>query len=201
MSLKDIAEKHRILDKISNPWIGSDYEDVRNAGTDATGKIGEELIYDLLLKTFSEYQIIWDKDKNTGQEDGVYDIKIIAMLFLFVLRLEVKTATQGNKGGFQHEKLLGKEFCDKIIFLDVLPNSFYITILDVEDIDFNGKEKCVLGRTLHIRSNSDQTKLDFGQKQIENGLNLGKTIYITDEETQKEMIKEFLIKNLINPHE
>ena len=80
MSLNSIAEKHRILDKDSNPWIGSKYEYIRDAGTDTTGKIGEEFVYNLLLETFPSYKITWDKDKNTGQEDGVYDIKIIAFL-------------------------------------------------------------------------------------------------------------------------
>ena len=197
MVLKNISEKYRTLDKTSNPWIGAKYEYIRDAGTDTTGKIGEEFIYSLLLDKISNYKTIWENDNNIGQQDGVYDIKLESKINQSTKRLEVKTATQGKEGGFQHEKILGKEFCDKIVFLDVLPNSFYITILDVEDIDFTGKEKCVLGRTLHIRSNSEQTKLDFGKKQLENGLNLGKTIYVTDEETQNDMIVEFLIKNLI----
>jgi hypothetical protein len=196
MKLNIITEKYRELDKVLNPWIGSKYEFIRNAGTDTTGKIGEEFIFFLLKNIFIGYKIIWEKDNNTSNEDGVYDIKIINPLSHSIIRLEIKTATQGKDGSFQHEKLLGKEFCDKILFLDITPVGFYVTLLDVDDIDFTGKEKCVLGRTLHIRSNSEQSKLDFGSKTIENGLNLGKTIYIEDEETQKDLLNQFLIKSL-----
>ena len=197
MLLDEIGEKYRKLDKELNPWIGSKYEHIRNAGTDITGKIGEEFIYNLLVKSLLEYSVIWDGDNNISQEDGVYDIKIIAVLYSFILRLEVKTATMGKNGSFQHEKILGKKFCDKILFLDITPNGFYITILNVEEIDYSGNEKCLLGRTLHIRSNGEQTKLDFGPKTIENGLKLNKTIYITDENDQTNILSQFLIKNLI----
>jgi hypothetical protein len=198
MSLVKISNKYYKLDKISNPWIGSKYEYIRDAGTDITGKIGEEFIYELFLKIFDGWEIFWDKDKNTGQKDGVYDIKLINSKYNITLRIEVKTATQGKDGGFQHEKILGNEFCDKLLFLDINPNDFYITILDVNEIDFNCNEKTILGRKLHKRSNSDQTKLDFGDKTIKNGLKLGKTIYITDDENLKQIknLKGFLIKSL-----
>jgi len=198
MVLHRIAEKHRKINQEIDPWIGSKYEYIRNAGTDATGKIGEEFVYELLKSLFKNYNIIWGKDKNSNHKDGVYDIKIIDdIISSLLLRLEVKTATQGKSGSFQHEKILGKEFCDKIIFLDITPNGFYITILNVEEIDFSGKERSILGRSLHIRSNSGQTKLDFGDATLRNGLKFGKTIYITNEENEIKELNSFLIKNIM----
>lgn len=197
MSLSEILIKHQEESKKDNPWIGSKYEFIKNAGTDATGKIGEEFIYELLKKTFQNIDIIWEQDKNTNQNDGIYDIKMVSIPLSFFSRIEIKTATLGKSESYQHEKLLGKKYCDKILFLDINPNSYYITILDVNEIDFEGLEKGVLGKKLTIRTTGNQTKLDFSKKSIEIGLKLGKTIYIENENKNREEIINFLKKNLL----
>ena len=107
-------------------------------------------------------QCVYDEDKNS--KDGTYDIKINDK------KAEIKTARLGVHGAFQHETLK-KDGYDYLIFVDITPEHFYLTILPRFDMMTRHP---LIGRTPHPRKGTtDVFKFDFGESNIQRCITAG----------------------------
>ena len=163
-------------------WKGSYFEDIVKLTNDERGKWGEHLFRDLIKYPTIQMPVMWDEDKNTDPEDGVYD------MFLESnsgerLRIEVKTsgrtASKGNPVGWQHENIyFGGNKWDKLVFIDYdADDVMYITIVDYNQVVTNGQiDLSLFGKNGHCRKNEDgKAKVDFSMKSLQNGIDVGLT--------------------------
>ena len=163
-------------------WKGSYFEDIVKLTNDERGKWGEHLFRDLIKYPTIEMPVMWDEDKNTDPEDGVYD------MFLESnsgerLRIEVKTSgrtvSKGKPVGWQHENIyFGGNKWDKLVFIDYdADDVMYITIVDYDQVVTNGQiDLSLFGKNGHCRKNEDgKAKVDFSMKSLQNGIDVGLT--------------------------
>lgn len=126
-----------------NIWGNSKWAEISKLENDDVGKVGETLINTLCKKTNIEATIDGSKTKELnggGKGDGLINGKSV----------EIKTARQGSKGGsFQHE--LGEKPWkpDYMLFFDISPDKYYITIFKNFNEEFykesgrDSKKKCI----------------------------------------------------------
>jgi hypothetical protein len=178
--LQNIGEAQYYKQEQSNPWIDSVFESINKLKNDYSGKVGELFAEksSQLLELSSEYA----EDKNST--DGTYDIKINEK------KVEIKTARFGNQGAFQHENLKN-DGCDLYMFIDIMPNKFYITVLPKFDLT----KKCeIMGRTPHLRDETHGVyKFDFSEKNILKSIEKGKSIEI-NRSTTWDFVRKFFVK-------
>lgn len=120
------------LENSNNIWKNSPFEFLRTTLTsDERGKWGENLTYEL-IKGLTDYEVIWDGDKNIKRKDGsIYDILVNNK------RLEVKTATKGSSNDvWQHDNIYEENVWDVILFIDVNLFGIHFTIMSHSDIPF-----------------------------------------------------------------
>ena len=183
VNLKELFEnvKSRYISKV-NIWIGSPLEFLRKLSLDERGKWGEDFIQ-ALVKAITTLKVIWEGDKNTGREDGaVFD------MFINLLKTEVKTATQSTTGyTYQHENIYkeGKDWegkdgtkWDKVLFLDITPTGFYITIIDRDDFYFEEPHPILEKRATLRTTHSKAYKFDTSRAVLNRGIEAGYTIYV-----------------------
>jgi hypothetical protein len=169
------------IQKTSNVFNDSSFESIDNLKLDYSGKVGEKIITKICDITDIKYS--YEEDKNYS--DGQYDIKINKK------RMEVKTARLGKTGTFQHESLKNSNIYDSLMFVSILPNKYYLSIIPKFDLN---KKFEVLGITPHLRKGAkDVFKFDFNVAKLNILVNKGFSIEI-NENTILEDVKKF-IKN------
>jgi hypothetical protein len=175
-------------------WIGSKFEDINDLKIDYSGKVGELSIFPFLIEN-TDWNIKYSYDNNTNTNDGIYDGVINGY------RVEVKTARLGKSssrnifgGNFQHENLKQLDECDYVIFIDITPNYFFITVKDFRNIDLT-KEIKEFGIVPHKRkSTTDIFKIDLKEStSITRAVNSGISIPVNEDTDPKDIIK-FLSK-------
>ena len=156
----------------SNQWHGSTLESINDLKPDYAGKVGEHFIQQLCAT--GTVQCEYDEDVNS--KDGTYDVKINAK------KVEIKTARLGVNGSFQHETLKTDGY-DYLLFIDITPTHFYITIVQ----RFNMTERHpLIGRKPHPRKGTtDVFKLDFGESNIQRCIEGGVSMKVSNETTME----------------
>jgi hypothetical protein len=140
--------------------------------------VGEHLIQQLCVN--GTIKCDYTEDKNST--DGTYDLKINDK------KVEIKTARLGVNASFQHETLKTDGY-DYILFVDITPDYFYITLLP----RFDMKERHpIIGRKPHPRKGtSDVFKLDFGESNIMRSIVAGTSLKV-DATVSMETVVNFL---------
>lgn len=119
--LSNIIEEQRCKEEKNNLWTKSCYRDITKLQSNNVGIVGEKLIQDICSQCNITSHIDGSRMKTRGGGIGDGHIKNKAC--------EVKTAHLGISGTFQHE--LGEHpwKSDYLVFVDITPESFFITIL------------------------------------------------------------------------
>jgi hypothetical protein len=159
----------------SGLWKDSVFETLDKLKNDCSGKAGELLIEQLCK--IGKIPHIYNG--NTNSKDGTYDI------VLNEKKVEIKTAKLGKQKSFQHESLRNSGY-DYILFIDVCPDYYYVTIVPRFDLT---KKSDILGKTAHLRKGTtDVFKLDFTEKNIDGLVEKGHTLKITDDTTIADVV-------------
>lgn len=170
-------------------WQDSPFRKLTLLTNDERGSWGEYTLTKLFDKV-GTFEYEWDKDKNTNQKDGIYDIVVLKNDRR--IRVEVKTATVGQNNSWQHENIYKKEVWDKLVFIDVDYFSINITVIDYSEMTFNEKHP-VFGRKPTLRSSQeDKYKFDFGRTNIELGIDNGYTFCYNIVKPDEEGLVTFL---------
>jgi len=165
---------------MGSPWVDQPFEEINDLKNDYSGKTGEVLIQ-TLCNTFG-IPNVYDEDINS--KDGTYDIVIKSK------QDEIKTARISKCGAFQHENLKN-EGCDYYLFVDVMPDRYFITVLNARKFDLSTRND-VIGRTPHLRDKTTGVyKFDFSEKNIRSSISQGYSIEVT-QHTNPDDIKVFL---------
>jgi hypothetical protein len=180
----------------TNLWVDSPFEKITLLSNDERGKWGEETIFNC-IQNLTNFKVEWTGDSNTNQKDGVYDI--IIRHNDKKIRIEVKTATRGNTktANWQHENIYASNKWDKLILFDINFFSFYITIIDYNEMTFNSRHH-IFNRKPTLRNNQDDKyKFDFGNIQQKNGIISGLTFHYDLTNPDKTKFSEFLMAKLV----
>jgi hypothetical protein len=173
--LQELAEKIYKGESDACAWKGSLFEYLDMLKSDCSGKAGE-----LLIEKFcnlGEIPNIYTGDVNST--DGTYDIIIKGK------KVEIKTAKLGKQKGFQHEGLRISGY-DYLLFLDVCPSYYYITVMPKFDLTVKSE---ILGRKAHLRKGtSDVFKLDFNEKILNSLVSKDVTLKVTDATSMTDVI-------------
>jgi len=175
--LEDLINEIYERSREGSQWQGKIYEKINDLHCDLSGKVGERLLEKACLQ--AGIPVVYHGDKIST--DGTYDIMIKGK------KIEVKTARYGNakipsQRNFQHENLRSDEDCDYYVFVDIKPESFYITIIPKKGLDFTNMHPIM--RTIpHLRRNTEnQYKWDFSNAAIKRGIEAGITTEVTGDD-------------------
>ena len=129
MDIKEIADSvfHEIENEVNQTtrWKStSKYVKIRNLQIDKRGSFGERLLRDIFSKERNISLTYQDGDQ------GDWDIKINE------IKIEVKTASLDVNGKFQNENIKDTKNCDYICFIGVAPDSMFIKLVKIDEIDF-----------------------------------------------------------------
>jgi len=181
-------------------WEESEFEFLRDLTSDQRGKWGENF-FNELVKKLTPYETIWNGDKNTSnsvKNEGIFDIRVITNPKKE--RKEIKTATTGvsrkkNKltYTYQHENIYEENVWDQLIFIDIYPKGFYITIINHEDMVFDGKTHPIFKTksTKHLSA----WKFDMSTCKLKRGIKHGVTLHVKMDEINEDEITRFLIRH------
>lgn len=179
----------------NNNWKNSFFEFLTFLSSDERGRYGEAML-SMLLRTMTPFKVDWDADTNIAHADGsIYDILVNKH------RVEVKTATVGynhkNKkqnNSYQHENIYEAPVWDKLAFLDIEPNGYYLTIDNHANMPFDDSKHKILGTKGTLRKdNRSAVKFNTSKASLARGIAGGITVYIavnsegamSDEDQQK----------------
>jgi hypothetical protein len=179
--IKKLGKFEYVKESKNNKWYKQWYEKMGILKANNIGNVGEYFLRDVCVKTNIEYE--YKGSKNKRATDGTYDMKILNK------RIEVKTARIGLGNTFQHENMR-KTGCDYYIFLNILPNICYLTILK----KFIMTEKHpIFGITPHLRKGTtDVYKITLSLNNLKKGIENGITIKISHC-TNYEHINKFIV--------
>lgn len=167
----------------SNQWHGSTLESINDLKPDYAGKVGELFLQQLCAT--GSVQCLYAEDVNS--KDGTYDAIVNGK------KVEIKTARLGVQRAFQHETLK-KDGYDYLLFIDIKPNQFYMTVL--ARFDMTAKHP-LIGRKPHPRKGtSDVFKFDFSDTSIQNGMAAGVSMKV-DATTSMEEVIAFITETCI----
>lgn len=165
--LQMLGEKTYREENDSCAWKDSPLGCLDKLKNDCSGKVGELLIAELCKNGDIPYSYKCD----INSTDGTYDIMIKDK------KVEIKTAKLGKQKGFQHESLRSDGY-DYLLFLDVCPTYYYITIMQKFDLTTKSD---ILSRKAHLRKGtSDVFKLDFNEKILQTLIPKGHTVLVSD---------------------
>ena len=172
--LENLINETYELSREGSQWQGKRYEKINDLQNDYSGKIGERLLENACLH--AGIPVFYGGDKIST--DGTYDIMIKNK------KVEVKTARYGNskipsQRNFQHENLRSDEDCDYYAFVDIKPESFYITIIPKKGLDFTKMHPIMRTTPHNRRETSNQYKWDFSNAAIKRGIEAGITTEVT----------------------
>ena len=151
-----------------NRWLGSEFEPIVRLSNDERGKFGEELINSIATKT--NLPVVFEGDSNINNQDGVFDILINNK------RCEVKLATLDVNNSFQHENLYADSVWDYVIFVDVVQDGIYFTVMSYDEFNVNERHPIFNRKPTLRKSQSDKFKFDLSLKSMELGVNCGLTV-------------------------
>ena len=166
--LLDSVESFHKHKNYKNIWENSKWKHINELENDYVGKVGEDFINKLCTRAKIPVDIDGNGNKKSNNGDG----KVLNHT------VEIKTARIGNDlSSFQHE--LGENPWDAeyIIFVDIAPKLFYITIFKNFSKDFymesgrNSKVKCIPyfpSKSICWRKQKGAFKLDTTVKINEN---------------------------------
>lgn len=119
--LSNIIEEQRCKEEKNDIWTKSFYIDITKLQSNNVGIVGEKLIQGICSQCNIKSHIDGTRMKTRGGGNGDGNIKDKT--------IEVKTAHLGISGTFQHE--LGEHpwKSDYLMFVDITPESFFLTIL------------------------------------------------------------------------
>lgn len=174
----DLIEEYK---ESASYWSGSIFESVTQFSTDYKGKFGEELLFNY-IKKHTEIPVQWDADKNTANDDGVYDLWW-TLVNGNKKRVEVKTSgrtvSKGKPVGWQHENVYYQDNkWDNLVFLDYDANDvMFVTVVDYNQIvNDNTIDLSLFGKKGHKRKNEEgKAKVDFSMISIQHGIAKGLT--------------------------
>lgn len=110
----------------STQWQSdSKYIAIRHLQIDKRGSFGERLLRDIFAKERNISLVYKDGDQ------GDWDIQING------IKIEVKTSSLDVNGKFQNERIKNTALCDYICFIGVAPNSIYMRLEKISEIDFS----------------------------------------------------------------
>ena len=202
-----IASRTEKYNKLSPQgyWSGSVFEDARvRFPQDYKGKYGEDIVFEL-IKDYTDIPVEWDEDKNTNNDDGVYD------LFWYLhngkkMRVEVKTSgrtiSKGRLCGWQHDNVYFTDNkWDKLIFYDydANPDVVYLTIVDYDQVvKDNTIDLSLFGKNGHVRKNEEgKAKVDFSLNvSIKSGIDNNVTLKYDVNNPDNEELINFLNEKL-----
>ncbi len=141
-------------------WNNSMFEDTQYLSIDKRGRLSEIITANILRNMGCNISY---HNNSTDPERG-YD------LISNNIKIEVKLATiTVGSGMFQHENLSPQRNFDAVIFIDIAPNSLYLTSVKKQNIIWSLKagDRRKNLRKLHRRPNG-LYKCDFTIKSIEN---------------------------------
>lgn len=169
-------------------WSGSSFESIQTLKCNNVGNVGEHLVKKL-CDVNKDITYVYEGTNNKNNENGTFDILIQDF------RVECKTARLGKHGSFQHESIR-RNGCDFLLFIDICPKYYYITILkkmSFEDI------RSLTGRKPHPRKGtSDVFKLDFSEPILKKLVQSTHAIRVCNETTVNDL-NDFFILHFKNP--
>jgi hypothetical protein len=182
--LQSLANTIYTTEHDTGGWKASPLESLDKLKSDCSGKAGELLIEQLCVRG----SIPHTYNCNINSKDGTYDIIINQK------KIEIKTAKLGKQRGFQHESLRNNGY-DYLLFLDVCPTYYYITLLPRFDLS---EPSPILRRKAHLRKGTtDVFKLDFNEKILGILAGEGYTLKVTTE-TPLAAVTSFLTNKIEN---
>jgi hypothetical protein len=180
-----IIEEEYDYQESGSHWYDSTFEKIDKLKNDHSGKCGEKLIRDLC----KENNIAHVYEEDIIDSEGHYDIIINNK------RVEIKTARLGKQGAFQHENLKN-DGNDYYMFVDVVPNGFYITVMDSQKTNLTERHE-IIGRKPHLRdATTGVYKFDFSAKNLQKGIQAGITMKV-DDATPVDCIGDFIKRTIL----
>lgn len=143
-------ERARQLEKDRHKWEEGRFNAFRKLSPDTKGDLGENFIVWLLCENGRAAEC----NAGTDPTEKHWDIDVKSD----EVTLEVKTATLGySTPSFQHENLEQNRKCDGLVFLDIAPDTIYITCMCKHTFDWKGA---------HHRRHGIQFKKDLTLKWV-----------------------------------
>jgi hypothetical protein len=185
-SLQQIAKDLFESQEKNNPWHGSKFEIFDKLKNDTSGKAGERFVKQICDET----NISFSYEEDINAKDGTYDIIILDK------KVEIKTARIGVENNFQHESLRCRGY-DYIIFLDICPNYYYLSIVDINSFGNFKVRHPIFEIKPHLRKETTGTfKFDLRENTcLKKGIDKRVSIKVENEDPDK--IKDFIIKSII----
>jgi len=175
--LLDLICKQQNKEKKQNIWESSPYKDIVTLQSNNTGIVGEQFILETCLKSNVSACIDGNKTKQVGggYGDGIINGKTV----------EIKTAHQGStNSNFQHELGECPWKADYVIFIDISPTCFYLTIFkNFDEETYKGGKKCepyFPTKQVTWRKGTGAFKLDTTVNINEKNIKRGYTMKITE---------------------
>ena len=184
--LKKYSDKMLRIQNDKNIWKGSVFESLNDLKVDYSGKVGEVFVSKICKLGGIECTGTGD----VNSKDGTYDLLILNK------KIEVKTARIGG-GKFQHENLKS-DGCDYYLFLDITPDTIYISILP--RFDLSTTNEIIKTRPTLRKGTTDVYKWDFTEKHLSLFEKAGKSITINNS-TDLNEISKFIKRNILEKSE
>ena len=172
-----LIEEQKKKEDEKDIWKNSEYKDIAKLQSNNVGIVGEQLVYTLCNKAGIEASIdgVKTKQKGGGAGDGIINGKTV----------EIKTAIQGNTSkSFQHELGETPWKADYMIFLDISPDHYYMTIFEnFTEEHYKSGEKCspyFPTKSITWRKKKGAFKLDTTVAINQDNIKKGISIKITD---------------------
>lgn len=192
-------KEHAMLNR-NSMWKNSWFEFLTTLSSDERGRAGEGILV-ILLRALTSFDVAWDQDKNIAHADGsIYDVLVNKF------RVEVKTATVGYNqkkkkltNTYQHENIYEASLWDKLVFLDIEPNGYYLSIINHNDMPFHEKRHAIFETkaTEHLSA----WKFDTRKNMLLRGIAGGITIYIpVDAQGNISTKREQVLATFLNTH-
>lgn len=155
--LLQIVRSAAVVQKKVDLWLDADFAPVKELELDQRGEIGEQFICLALQTLGHEVKTSQTTDPTMKHWDLLVDGTI---------KLEVKTATLGKTGTFQHENLEKDRNYDGLVLVDIAPNDLYTTFAAKSTLPFTTANSnwSINKKKMHRRRGGIQYKWDLSLK-------------------------------------
>lgn len=183
----NITKKYKEKEDKITMWDNSDFKPFTTLTSNNRGYVGEDLVNELCSICNVSSNICGTSFKGFGKDGDINEKSI-----------EIKTAYLGNCGSFQHE--LGEEpwKSNYMIFIDVAPNTIFLTIFkNFDEKKYKGDEKLspyFPTKSITWRKNKGAFKLDTNIKINNECVKNGYSIKITD--ITNDELKNFFMNSI-----
>ena len=180
--LIDLISLQKEKEDKKNIWKDSSFHFLPTLQSNNVGNVGENLIQTICQNTGIESSVDGSKTKQKGLGDGIILGKSV----------EIKTAHLGSDASsLQHE--LGEQpwISDYLMFIDITPTNFYITVMkNFTEEHYKNGSKCepyFPTKSVTWRKKKGAFKLDTTIKINEKSVENGYAIKMTDKTTFEEV--------------